>query len=172
MRRMMTVVGVIGLFALLAGLCSLLALFVTAIDAWRERAQGGWPQATATIESCNIDLKYYNGPNDDDPTWWLECKIHFGSGSNDVNTRIFSGHRSNPSQGHPEVMSKWVTDHPVGSTIVVRYDPAHLNAIPVSDYLPNGEPRTAGDLRLLAVFIAACASLFALAVGLRRIFAA
>jgi hypothetical protein len=169
MRPGITVVGLIGLSALFAGMCSLFALIVTAGEALRELTQARWPEVTATIERCSIDLQYYDGPNSDDPTWWLECKIGFRAGTDQILARIYSGHRSNPSQGYPELMNRWVNDHPPGSTIVVRYNPTDLKALPVRDYLPNGEPRTLSNLKLLSGFTLACASLLAISVWFRRI---
>jgi hypothetical protein len=170
MRRKINMVGLIGLLALFAGLSSLLALFVTSADAWREHAQASWPEATADIEGCSVDLRYFDGPTSSDPTWWLECKIGFRAGADLIKTRIYSGHRSNPSQGYPEIMNQWVNDHPTGNAIVVRYNPTNLNAvIPARDYLPNGEPRTPGDLKLLSVLVVACAGLLTIVTMFRRV---
>ena len=110
----------------------------------------------------------FNGPDDPDPTWWLECQISYPVGANQVRTTIHSGHRSEPSQGYPDPMNRWVNDHPNGSAIRVRRDPSNpLSAVPATDYLPNGGPRTQYDLRFLLACLAACAGLLTLARRLR-----
>jgi len=156
MRAVMTLAGLTGFLALLAGLCSVLVLVVTAGEAWREARQAHWPEASATIESCSVELVYFDGPNSDDPTWWLECKIGFRAASDSIRARLYSGHRSNPAQGYPDPMNQWANDHPPGSVIEIRYNPANpQQAVAATDYLPNGEPRTLGNLKLLATLLAA-----------------
>src|SRR5271157_3156862 len=108
MRSSLTVPGLIGFLGLLAGLCAVLALVVTVGEAWRDHAVESWPEAPATIERCSVDLRYFNGPADDDPTWMLECPIRFRAGTNEIMTTIHSGHRSNPSQGYPALMNQWI----------------------------------------------------------------
>src|SRR5215813_3461778 len=51
----LTAPNLIGLLGLFAGLCSVFALIVTASDAWQERAQQSWPEATAIIERQSVD---------------------------------------------------------------------------------------------------------------------
>jgi hypothetical protein len=151
---------VTGFATLFFGLCTVFLLVSTAVDAWREHAQKGWPQATATIAQCRIDLRHYNGPDDDDPTWWLECPVRFRVGPDEIKTTIHSGHRSNPARDYPDLMNAWVSDHPDGSPIVVRYDPSDFRtAMPARDYMPNGSPRTGYDFRFLLVCSVAFISL-------------
>ncbi len=169
MRSPLTALELIGFLGLLAALCTVFVLVVTAGEAWREHALESWPEVAATIEQCSVDLRYFNGPNDSDPTWWLECRIGFRAGTDQIKTVIHSGHRSNPSQGYPELMNQWVSDHPSGSTIVIRYDPTDPKAaIPARDYMPNGGPRTGYNLRFLLVCSTACVSLLTIATLFRR----
>jgi hypothetical protein len=152
MRRRLTIFSVLGGLSLFTGLCWAMTVVVAAADGWQEFARSRWPRASAVIEQCGVDLRYFDGPNSDDPTWWLECKIRFRVGARDVETTIHSGHQSRPARGYPEPMIHWVDAHPPGGAIVVRYDPADLRAEPVRNYLPNGEPRTPTDLRWLLGF--------------------
>jgi hypothetical protein len=164
----LTLPGLIGFFGLFAGLCTAFILVITVGVAWREHAQESWPEASATIERCSVDLKYLDGPSDPDPTWWIECRIGFRTETDRIETTIHSGHRSNPSQGYPELMDQWVDDHPSGSQIVVRYSPSdHKTAIPSRDYLPNGEPKTGYNLKFLMICFIACICLLVMAKLLR-----
>jgi hypothetical protein len=139
-----TVPGLIGLMGLFAGLCTAFILVVT-VGAWREHAQESWPEVRATIERCSVDLRYFNGPADPDPTWRIECRIGFRTETDQIKTTIHSGHRSNPSQGYPELMNQWVNDHPSGSQIVVRYAPDDHKTVILSEItcrMANRKPDT------------------------------
>jgi hypothetical protein len=169
MRSSLTIPGFIALFGLLAGLSGILVLVVTVGEAlWWARVES-WPEARATIERCSIDLKFYNGPDDDDPTWLLTCPVRFGAGANQIMTTIHSGFPSNRSKAYPGLMNQWADEHPSGSTIMVRYDPGNpLTAIPAPDYMPNGGPRTRYNLLFLLACFFACVSLLTIAKLARR----
>ncbi len=167
-RTRITIRGLIGLLALFAALCTAFLLVVTAAVAWHEHVQASWPEALATIERCSVDLRYYEGPNDPDPTWWIECQIRFRTDTGEVKSTIHSGHRSNPARGYPEVMNQWVDDHPSGSRIIVRYDPKDFKTVvPAQDYLPNGEPKTRFNLISLMIVSISCFGLLIIAKILR-----
>ncbi len=169
MRSSFSVLGLIGLLGLLAGLCAVLILVVAVSDAWREHAVESWPEAPATIERCSVDLRYYNGPDDDDPTWLLECPIHFRAGTQEIATTLHSGYRSNPAKGYPGVMNQWADDHPSGSSVVIRYNPTDPSvAMPATDYMPNAGPRTRFDLLFLLVLSSACVGLLTIVRLFRR----
>jgi hypothetical protein len=166
MRPMTVAAGLITLLGLFAGLCSLFALVATGLTAWREHVKAGWPEATATIERCSVEERRTTGS---DLSWWLRCHIGFRREADQIETQIFSRILSSQSRGYPELMDQWVDDHPNGSRVAVRYDPADPKvAIPATDYMPNGEPKTPSNLRVLAVFSLACAVLLAIAMLLRR----
>jgi len=169
MRGSLSVLGLIALLGFFAGLCAVFALIITAGEAWWWVRVESWPDLPATIEKCSIDLKYYNGPDDDDPTWLLECQIRFGAGTNQIMTAIYSGIPRRQAQGYPGSMDQWANDHPSGSTIVVRYDPTNpKTAIPACDYMPNGGPRIRANLVLLLIFSAASVSLLTIVMLFRR----
>ena len=47
---------------------------------------------------------------------------------------------------------EWVNEHPQGTPIVVRYDPAdHKKIMLAANYLPRGGPRTPNNVKLLEV---------------------
>ena len=41
---------------LFAGLCTVFALVVTAAQAWQEHAHAHWPEATAQVQRCGLDI--------------------------------------------------------------------------------------------------------------------
>jgi len=66
--------------------------------------------------------------------------------------------------GQLELLQDWVDEHPEGTPIVVRYDPAnHKKAVLVTTDMPLGGPRTPNNLRLLGFFAVSFVVLLAIA---------
>jgi len=157
----------LGLFA---GLCSIFVLVVTVAEGWRERAQAQWPQATALIQRCGLDI-YTHKPE----AYWINCRISYQVGGEEIVAKVHS--RSTPAPQrviwqHPAnqfgLMQEWVDEHPPGAPIAVHYDPAdHKEAALVATDMPLGGPRTPDNLKLLKVTAGICALLLAIA-GLTR----
>src|SRR6202035_6085374 len=98
---------VLGFFA---GLCSMFALVVTAAQAWQEHAQAQWPQAAATVQTCAVEIYMHK-----QKSYWIECRISYPVGAEQVVTRVHS--RSSPAPSrvvsqHPtaqiDLMQDWV----------------------------------------------------------------
>jgi len=157
----------LGLFA---GLCSIFVLVVTAAQGWQEHAQAQWPQATALVQRCGLDI-YTHKPED----YWVDCRISYLVGGEEIVTKVHS--RSTPSprrviSQHPamqfELVQQWVDEHPPGTPIAVHYDPAdHKKAVLVATDMPLGGPRTPDNLKLLEVTAGSCVLLLAIA-GITR----
>ncbi len=155
--------AVLGLFA---GLCSLFALIVSAAQGWQEHAQAQWPQATASVQRCAVDI-YTHKPE----AYWIDCRISYMVGAEEIVTKVHS--RSTPAprrviSQHPaaqvELMEDWVDEHPPGTSVAVHYDPAnHKKAVLVVTDMPLGGPRTPDNLRLLGVAAGSCVLLLTLA---------
>jgi hypothetical protein len=61
---------------------------------------------------------------------------------------------------------EWVNNHPAGTSIVVRYDPAkHTKVALVATDMPGGGPRTPSNVKLLEV----CAGSFLVLLAIARI---
>jgi hypothetical protein len=86
-------------------------------------------------------------------------------------TNVFSANFPAPEiwQNPPNQIApfeEWVDEHPQGSPIVVRYDPAHhTKVVLAADYMPRGGPRTPSNLKLLEV----CAGSFLVLLAIARI---
>jgi hypothetical protein len=154
---------VLGLFA---GLCSILALVVTAAEGWQEHAQAQWPEATAGVQTCGVDI-YTHNPE----AYWIDCRISYLVGAEKIVSEVHS--RSTPAPRriiwqYPGMqiglMQEWVDAHPQGTPITVHYDPAnHKKAALVATDMPLGGPRTPDNLRLLGVAAGSCVLLLAIA---------
>jgi hypothetical protein len=157
------VVVVLGLFA---GLCSMFALVVTIAQGWQEHAEAQWPEATALVQRCGVDI-YTHKPE----AYWIDCRISYVAGAAEVIADVHS--RSTPAPRRVisqqpatqfDLMQEWADEHPAGTAIAVRYDPAnHKKAVLVETDMPLGGPRTPNNLRLLEITAGSCALLLAIA---------
>jgi len=151
---------------LLAGLCSILGFVVTVAEAWQERAQAQWPEATARLQRCGVDL-YNHQPE----AYWVDCRISYLVGAEEIVAEVHSRTTPSPRRGiwqYPAMqiglMQEWVDEHPPGTPIAVHYDPAnHKKATLVATDMPLGGLRTPGNLKLLGVAAGSCALLLAIA---------
>ena len=157
----MLVVSVLGLFA---GLCTVFALVVTAAEGWVEHAQAQWPEATARVQRCGLDV-YTHNPE----TYWIDCGLSYTVRGEDVVSHVHSRSIPSPSRwqyptGQLEQLQEWVDEHPDGTEIVVHYDPAnHNKAVLVTTDMPLGGPRTPNNLKLLEFCGVSCVVLLAIA---------
>jgi len=65
--------GLVALMGLFAGLCTIFAFFVTVAEAWQERAQAQWPEATARIERCGLHPTS-TGRRD---RYYIDCRLGY-----------------------------------------------------------------------------------------------
>ena len=143
-----------GFFGLFAGLCTVFALVVTVAEAWVEHPQAQWPQATARVQRCGLDV-YTHNPE----TYWIDCSVRYTVRGEDIVSHVHSHSTPAPRRvmweyPDPAVrfdqMQEWVDQHPEGTPIAVHYDPAnHKKAVLVTTDMPLGGPRTPGNLKLL-----------------------
>jgi Protein of unknown function (DUF3592) len=159
-------VAVLLLLGLTAGLCTIFASVVTAAEAWVESAQAKWPEATASIEKCGLEL-YTHMPE----AYWIDCSITYPVRGEEISSQVHSHSTPAPRRvvwQYPpqqfEKMQAWVDEHPEGTPMVVHYDPRNpRKAVLVTSDMPLAGPRTPANLKLLGFFAASCAVLFALA---------
>jgi hypothetical protein len=162
-----TVVGLISLLGLFAGLCAAFALVVTAADAWREHVQAGWRAATATIERRSVDQYRTFKSSGGYITWHIRCRVRYFADAEEVETSIRS--RSTNSQRDAGWMQQWVDRHEPGSTLIVHYDPDnHNSAVLTETDMPYAGPRTPDNVKLALISSTVCVMLLAVAKLLRR----
>jgi len=135
------------------GLCTVFVAVVTAAQAWQERAEARWPEVTARVDSCGLNRTSSNGRH----RFYIQCRLSYAVGTEQNATNIYSGHVPAPEipQYPPNQIApfeQWVDEHPQGTPIVVRYDPAnHGKAVLAANYMPRGGPHTPNNLKLLEV---------------------
>ena len=158
-----------GLMVLAAflGLCTIFVSVVTVAEAWQEHAQELWPEATARVESCGL-VRSSTGRRQN---FYIRCRLSYVVGAEENATNVSSGYVPSreiwqypPNQIAP--FEEWVDEHPQGTPIVVRYDPAnHKKVVLVANYMPRGGPRTPNNLKLLEV----CAGGFLVLLAIARL---
>jgi hypothetical protein len=155
-RTHVLVWGVILLLGLFLGLCSIFALITTAAGAWYEHVEMGWPETPAVIKQCKAGRYYPNGGGARENPWLIECRIAYAVNGIPIETKILSA--TTLSAKVFASMSDWVERHKPEAALVVRYDPAdHNKALLTATDMPNGGPRTTGNLQTLSYFAIACA---------------
>ena len=160
------ITAVTALLGLFTGLCTLFALVVTAAQAWQEHTWTQWPETTAQILRCSLDI--YRSRTE---SYWINCSVSYLVHEEETAARIHS--RSTPSpqrviwQYPPaqfDRMQRWVDEHPPGTSIRVHYDPAnHGKAVLVETDMPLGDLQTPNNLRLLGFFAVSCIVLVSIA---------
>ena len=135
----------------LFGLCTIFASVVTAAQAWQEHAQTRWPEVTARVDRCGLDQKS-TGRREG---YHIHCRLSYAVGAERNMTNLYSRNvpSRNVSQYPPNQIGpfeEWVDEHPPGTPIVVRYDPAdHTKVVLVAANMPFGGPRTQNNVKLL-----------------------
>src|SRR5450432_3157547 len=141
-----------GLMLLVAflGLCTAFALVVTVEEASQEHRQERWPEVTARVDKCGLSRSSTGRRQ----KFRIRCRLSYAVGAEQHAVNFYS--RSVPS---PEIwqyppnqigpFEEWVDEHPQGTPIAARYDPAdHTKAVLVTANAIGG-PRTPSNLKLL-----------------------
>lgn len=132
---------------LLFGLCMIFASVTTVAQAWQERLQAQWPQVTASVDRCAM-LKTSAGRK----RFYIDCRLSYAVGT-EQNTATVYSIWVYPSTNGP--LAEWVDEHPQGTPILVRYDPAdHTKVIQIAPLMPGGGVRTPSNIKLLEFFAA------------------
>ena len=133
---------------LFSALCTIFALVVTAAIAWTEHAESQWPQVTARVDTCGL-TQTSTGERE---MYYIRCRLIYEVGTEQNTATVDSGNVPSravwqypPNQIGP--LEDWVAEHPVGTPIVVHYDPAHhAKAVLVATDMPRGGPRTPNNV--------------------------
>lgn len=139
---------------LLFGLCTIFASVVTVAGAWQENLHSRWPEVTARVDECGLD-QTTTGRRE---KFYIRCRLRYAVGAEQYAATILSMNVPSsevwqypPNQIAP--FEQWVNDHPQGTPIAVRYDPAdHKKVALVTTDMPRGGPRTPDNLKVLGGF--------------------
>jgi hypothetical protein len=152
---------------LFLGLCTVFASVVTVAQAWQEHLQARWPEVTARVDECGLQ-RTSSGRRE---KFHIRCRLKYAVGAEQYATNIYSRNVPSPEiwQYPPNQIApfeEWVNNHPPGTSIVVRYDPAkHTKVVLVATDMPDGGPRTTSNVKILEV----CAGSFLILLTIARI---
>jgi hypothetical protein len=152
---------------LFLGLCTVFASVVTVAEAWQEHLQARWPEVTARVDECGLQ-QTSSGRRE---KFYIRCRLKYAVGAEQYATNIYSRNVPSPEiwQYPPNQIApfeEWVNNHPPGTSLVVRYDPAkHTKVALVATDMPGGRPRTPSNVKLLEV----CAGSFLVLMTIARI---
>jgi hypothetical protein len=138
------------------GIFTLFALVVTVPVAWQEHLQSRWPEVIAQVDTCDLTRT----STAQRQKFYIRCRLNYVVGTEHHAKNLYS--RTVPStvlwQYPPNQIATfihWVNDHPHGSSLPVRYDPAdHTKIVLTAHSMPGGWPRTPDNLKLLGFFAA------------------
>lgn len=159
--------GAAGLFGWLMGLFALFAFIAAALD-WRDEiAQSGWPLVSAVIDRGDVTVTRSAQSNGSVSTASrIRYVVRYQADGQNQSATLTS--RSAYSDADTAKLRGWAAQHPRGSHIDIRYDPAQPDrAVFASADVPNTGPQTGNDLLLSMAFAVACVGLLVLAKHLR-----
>jgi hypothetical protein len=157
---------VLAVLVVFSALCTVFALVMTVAQAWEERNQARWPEAVARVDQCALTQRSIR----ERERYYILCRLRYAVGAQQNAANVYS--LSVPSreiwQYPPNQIApyeQWVSAHPPGTPIVVRYNPTHpAKVVLVEDFMPRGGPHTPANLKLLAF----CAGSFLVLLLLAR----
>ena len=140
-----------------SGLCTVFASIVTGLEAWQEHARKKWPEVTAHVVTCGMQRSSTGRRQ----RYYIRCRLRYPVEGEENMANLYSASAPSrevwqypPDQIAP--LEQWIDEHPKGTPILVRYDPAnHGKIIPASTGMLVGGPRTKSNIRLLEVFAGA-----------------
>jgi hypothetical protein len=133
-------------FGFLFGLVALIMILKTPIDAYRERQQAKWPSEVATITQQVV--RKYSGRQD---VWRIESEVRYSVDGEVLASSIHSG--VSGSMTKQRAMRGWVSQHPPGTSLPIRYDPRHHNIVVLdAGDIPESGSQVPGDMLMLLSF--------------------
>jgi hypothetical protein len=133
------------MLGLLFGLCTIFALVTTVAQALQEHAQSQWPMVTARVDKCRM-LQNSAGPK----KFYIDCRLTYAVGAEQDVATVYSAYAYPASNG---ALAEWVDEHPQGTPIFLRYNPAdHIKVVEIAPLMPGGGPHTPKNIKLLEFF--------------------
>ena len=147
------------------GLCTIFVSIVTVAQAWQEHRQARWPEVTARVEKCGL-TRTSTGRRQ---KFYIRCRLSYAVGAEQLTANFYSRNVPAPEiwQYPPNQIApfeEWVDEHPQGTPIVVRYDPADHTKVVLVTANPISGPRTANNVKLMEICAASFVVLLTIAL--------
>lgn len=133
------------IFGFAFSVVALLLIVKIPIDVYRDSTQRKWPSVVATIKQSTVQRTYHRGYE-----WRIETEVQYLADGKEQNSSINS---RVASSGDETEMYQWVSQHPRGTAMRIRYDPEHHDtAVPDVGNMPETGSQVTGDLKMLLMF--------------------
>lgn len=154
--------GFLILFGYFFGLVALVMIVTTGIDAYRENKRANWPAASATITQEALRRI----PAGSRGEWYIELALRYTVDGEEVAS---STHSSGGASWEEFSMRRWVSRHPPGTSLPIRYDPRNPKKVVLdAKDMPESGPQVPDDLRAVLLLSTVSASLILVSRLLRR----
>jgi len=138
-------VGYVSLLGFLFALCTLVVIVKAPIDAYQEYEHAKWPTVLATIQQQTVQKTYHRGYQ-----WQIETEVRYLVDGEELTS---STHSRVASYGEERDMYRWVSQHPPGTLLPLRYDPQHHNMVVLDGGdMPEAGSQVPEDLQMLLIF--------------------
>lgn len=138
--------GFLSVFGFFFSLVGMVMIVKTVIDAYRENRSANWPTAAATITQETLQ-KIHAGSRGE---WYIELALRYTVDGKDVASRA---HSLGGAPWEESSMRHWVSRHPPGTSLPIRYDPRKPNTVVLDARdMPESGPQVQGDLKAVLLF--------------------
>ena len=135
---------VASVFGFAFGVVALLLLVKVPIDVYRDNAQAKWPTAVASVIRSSVLKSYHKGYQ-----WQIETAVRYQVDGKEQTSTI----RSRVASGDEREMYRWVSQHPPGTSLPIRYDPERRDTVvPGAGNMPQTGSQFPEDLQTLLIF--------------------
>ena len=147
-------------FGFAFGVVALLLIVKIPTEVYRENKQAKWPSVVATITQSTVRKSYHMGYE-----WHIETEVRYLV---DGKEQASSIHSRVASSGDEREMYRWVSQHPPGTPLPIRYDPEHHDTVvPDAGNMPETGSQVLGDWQMLLIFSVLSVTLIAIGRVLR-----
>jgi hypothetical protein len=123
-------------------LCALAMIIATIVDAYKEYKHAKWPRVSATITKQTV-RHFMNGRHE---AWRIESEVHYPVEGLEITANVSSGIGNVLDE---KTIRRWTTQHPPGTSLIVRYDPEHHDSVvpDAAENMPESGPQAPDDLK-------------------------
>ena len=160
--------GTLSLLGYFLVLCALVGMVKTGIDTYEESKHAKWPTVLATLTQQTVRQARPKGrASASRYLWYIQGEVRYNVAGEALTSNLRS--RITYSEREAARMRRWVSHHPPGTSLLVRYDPQYHNiVVPDGGDMPESGPQTSDDLKLVLIFLLPSIAFVAIGRALQR----
>ena len=153
------ILSVLGFFF---GFLALVLILITGIDAYRENKRAKWPTTVATITQESLRRI----PAGSHGEWFIELGLRYTVEGEELAS---SAHTYGGAFWEEFSMRRWVSHHPPGDSLPIRYDPGNPRMVVLdAKDMPESGPQAPEDLKGVLLSSVLSASMLLISRSLQR----